>query len=140
MAEAVLDANILLRYLTNEPRPLAAQVADILEAAERRLIRLVVAPLTLAEVVFVLESSYGWKRRDIADRLLSIFAASVIDFLEQDTVMRAVTWYRDTGSLHFADAYVAALAASRGSPVISLDRALKRVRGLTVVDRADDLP
>ena len=57
MREAV-DAHILLRYLTEEPRDLADRVAAVLEAAERRRIGLVVAALTVAEGVYLLESVY----------------------------------------------------------------------------------
>ena len=139
MDDAILDANILLRYLTNEPREIAERVVRILEAADGRRTRLMVAPLTLAEVVFVLESVHKWKRREIADRLLNLIDASVMEFLEQRTVVQALAWYRDTSGLHFADAYVASLASTRADFVISLDRGLKRVTGLRVVDRPEDL-
>ncbi len=46
-----------------------------------RGVRLVVAPLTLAEVVFVLESTYGWRRREIAAGLLSVLSADVLEVL-----------------------------------------------------------
>jgi len=139
VAEAVLGANILLRYLTDEPRDLADRVARILEAAEVHRIKPVVAPLTLAEVVFVLESVYGWKRREIADRLLALVSASVMEFLEQDAVSQALLWYRDFGALHFADAYIAALAAKRKSILVSFDRGLKRLPAIKVADRPESL-
>ena len=58
MREAIVDAHILLRHLTDEPRDLVDRVAAVLKAAERRRIGLVVAPLTVAEGVYVLESVY----------------------------------------------------------------------------------
>ena len=139
MDDALLDANILLRYLTNEPRDLTERVVHLFETADSRRINLMVAPLTLGEVVFVLESVYQWKRRDIADRLLNLISASVMEFMEQRTVAQALAWYRDTSGLHFADAYLASLASTRADFVISLDRGLKRVAGLRVVDRPEDL-
>lgn len=66
MREALLDANILLRYLTDVPRDLADRVAGILERAEDSGTDLVVAPLIFAEVIYVLQSVYGWSRVDIA--------------------------------------------------------------------------
>ncbi len=48
MREVVLDANVLLRYLTDQPRELADRVAGILEAAEQERIVLLVAPLLQA--------------------------------------------------------------------------------------------
>ncbi len=138
MPEAILDANILLRYLTNEPRPLADRAADLLDAIEVRGITPLVAPLTLAEVVFVLESVYKWNRLNIADRLLSLISASVVRFMEETAIFQALTWYRDL-RLHFADAYVAALAVERGALLVSFDRGLKRVAGLKTVEAPKDL-
>lgn len=139
MAEAILDANILLRHLTDEPRGPADRAGLILEKIDTRRIKPVVAPLTLAEVVFVLESVYGWKRREIADRLLTLVTSSVIEFLELETVSQALAWYRDSSNIHFADAYVAALAAKRKALLISFDRGLNRLPGLRVVARPEDI-
>lgn len=139
MAEIVLDANVLLRYLTDEPRALADRADRILKAAENLGLKPVVAPLTVAEVVFVLESVYRWSRRDIADRLLSLLAASVVEVLEVGIITRALTWYRDVRNVHFADAYIAALAASRNSLLASFDQDLKRLPGVKVAGRPEDL-
>lgn len=140
MPEAVLDANILLRYLTDEPRALADRVAHILEAAHRQRIGLVVTSLTLAEVVYVLESVYRWERKSIAERLLALIEADVLQFVEHDTVVQALVWYRDHAAVHFADAYVAALAVAQGhGVVISFDRGLRRVPGVTLVQAPADL-
>ncbi|MCL4370087.1 MAG: PIN domain-containing protein [Chloroflexi bacterium] len=134
MREAVLDANVLLRYLTDEPREMADRVAAILEAGESQRISLVLAPLTLAEVVYVLESVYRWPRKEIADRLLDLISASVLTVLEQDSLSQALTWYHDLGGLDFADAYIAAVAAVRGhGQVVSFDRHLQRVPGITAI-------
>ena len=132
--EAILDANILLRYLTDEPRELADRAAGILEAAEARQAALVVASLTLAEVVYVLGSVYHWSRNEITERLLDLLSASVLVVLERDVIVQALQWYRDVPGLHFADAYVAALALARGhGMVISFDRGLRRVADIILV-------
>ena len=134
-----LDANIILRYLTDEPRELADRAARILEALEDQGIRPVVAALTLGEVVFVLESVYGWKRHRVAAELLAIVSASVIEFLEQKTITQALRWYREFGTVHFADAYIAAAASERKSPVISFDRGLRRLPNVKVIDAPEHL-
>lgn len=138
MREAILDANILLRYLTDEPRELADRAVAILEQAEDQATALIVAPLTLAEVIYVLESVYRWPRIDIAQRLVSLISESSLVFIDEATVVQSLTWYRDRAGLDFADAYVAALAIERGhATVISFDRDLKRLPGITVVQDPD---
>jgi predicted nucleic-acid-binding protein len=74
---------------------------------------LVVTSLTLAEVVFVLEHVYRWSRRTIVDGLLKLLAAGVFYVPEVAMLERAINWYQDIRRLHFADAYVAAVAAGR---------------------------
>lgn len=136
MNEAVVDANILLRFLTDAPREFADRVASIFAAAERRRVALIVTALTLAEVVYVLESVYRWERRMIAERLIDLVSGSVFDIDERAALLQALAWYRDINRLHFADAYVAAVAAGRGDghgAVISFDRELRRVPEITLV-------
>jgi predicted nucleic acid-binding protein len=140
MRESILDANILLRLLTDEPREFADRVAAILERAEERRVLLVVASLTLAELIYVLESVYSWPRSDVADGLLRLISASVFVFLDESAIVQALNWYRDRAGLDFADAYIAALAIQRGHrTVVSFDRDLRRLPDITVIQHADDI-
>lgn len=134
MTEAVVDANVLLRHLTGEPPVLAEQAGGVLESAERRGVRLVITVLTLAEVVWVLERSYRWPRPAIADGLTQVLASSTFHVPEAALLERALRWYRSRPRLHFADAYVAAVAADRGAAVVSFDRELKGLHEVVVVD------
>ena len=132
--EAILDSNILLRYLTDEPRQLADRAAAILEEAEANRLALIVVPVVLAEVVYVLEKVYRWGRPDIANRLLELLSASVITFLDSDAVTQTLIWYGEIAGLDFADAFVCATAIVRGhGVVVSFDHDLERLDGVKVV-------
>lgn len=140
MNEAILDANVLLRFLTDEPRDLADRAAAILDLARSRRTTLLVTSLTLAEVVYVLDSVYGWERATIVERLIELISADVFWFPEEEILRRALAWYRDVSRVHFADAYVAATAMTRSNRVvISFDQGLKRIPGLTIVHDVEDL-
>lgn len=52
------DANVLLRFLTGEPRDLAEKAARLMARAERGEVVIVLAPLVIAEVIRVLKSFY----------------------------------------------------------------------------------
>jgi predicted nucleic acid-binding protein len=137
MNEGVLDANLLLRLLTNEPPPLAERAAALLAAAEERQITLVVVPLILAEVVYVLQSVYKWPRADIAQGLLELLSASVLVVLEREVVAQTLHWYQAHPRLDFADAYIAALAAERGHGVVfSFDHDLRHLPGIRPIEDA----
>lgn len=140
MTEAGVDANVLLRYLTGEPVPLAERAGKILRDAEARRMGLVVTSLTIAEVIFVLEHVYRWPRGAIVAGLLKLLAGGVFQFPEVTVLERAIGWYRDIRRLHFADAYVAAVAATRHAAVLSFDRELRRLRNLTVIADPGSFP
>ncbi len=138
--EAILDTNVLLRYLTDEPRHLADRATEILDAADDHRVILVVVPLVLAEVVYVLESAYKWTRESIANQLLEIVAASVLDFNDREAVIQTLKWYRDVPKLDFADAYVGAVALGRGhGRVVSFDRDLTRLPGIEATGHSSQL-
>ncbi|MGQ0569696.1 MAG: PIN domain-containing protein [Armatimonadota bacterium] len=140
MSEAVVDANVLLRHLTGQPSELAARARRIREGAEGRRIRLIVSALTLAEVVFVLERIYAWPRERIALGLRSILESELFQFPEQTILHRAIGFYHAVPHVHFADAYVAAVAMERGGDLISFDRDLRRIQGLRVISRPEEMP
>ncbi len=134
MAEVLVDANILLRHLTGQPSLLARRAAEIMRDAERGQFSLVVVPLTLAECVWVLETSYRQTREVIADALLTLVEARGIVARERDIVVTALNLYRDNPRLDFADAYLAAVATVEGPPrIASFDEQLRRTPGLTVI-------
>lgn len=135
MREAVVDANVLLRFLTDQPRDLADRAVVLFETAEREDVALVIPPLIVAEVIYVLQSVYAWNRSRIAPVLLELVSAQVLNFLESGVIVQALEWYRDISGLSFADAYIGALARARGgSGVMSFDRGLRRVPEIAILD------
>jgi predicted nucleic acid-binding protein len=133
MTEVLVDANVLLRHLTGEPPALAQRAAAIMQAAEQGRLSLTVTPLTLAECVWVLETSYRKPRDAIADTLLTLIQAPGIVAREHDALITALSYYRDTPRLDFADAYLAGVAVRTGPPrIASFDRHLRRIPGIAV--------
>lgn len=134
MAEVLVDANVLLRHLTGQPPALARRAGEIMEAAEQGRLSLVVTPLTLAECVWVLETSYRKSRQAIADALLILLRAPGIVARERDVVTAALSFYRNTPRLDLADAYLAAVATLVGpARLATFDEGFRRIPGLSVL-------
>src|SRR3990172_11995586 len=137
MPEALVDANILVRHLTGQPTAPARRSVEIMHAAEQSRLSLVVTPLTLAECIWVLETVYQKPRDAIADALLALVEAPRIAPRERGVVITALSLYRATPRLDFADAYLAGVATRTGPPrIVSLDRSLARIPGLVVIPGA----
>jgi predicted nucleic acid-binding protein len=140
MREALIDANVLVRYLTDEPRELADRATGLMEAAEQSRVPILVASVTVAEVVYVLGRVYGWERQETSARLLELIGAGIFTLLEHEPIVQALIWFKDIPRVNFADVYLGALANARDrSPVMSFDRAMRHIPGLTVVADAAEL-
>ncbi len=139
MPEVLIDANVLLRHLTGQPPALARRAAEIMRAAEQGRLSLVVTPLTLVECVWVLETSYRKSRVAIADALLTLLQAPGIVAREESVMVSALSYYRDTLRLDFADAYLAGVAINVGPPrIASFDEGFRGIAGLALISRSGD--
>jgi predicted nucleic-acid-binding protein len=70
-----LDANVILRFLRNDDAEQSPLAAELFERAQAATVNLIVSPVTLLEVFYVLATSYGMSRPEVA-RLLRVFLSS----------------------------------------------------------------
>ena len=86
-----LDTNVLVRYLTQDDpiqSPLAARALD------RDGSVFIISPIVLCELVWVLESAYGYDRQTIATVMESILRTAQFEILDKDIVWKALEDYR----------------------------------------------
>lgn len=121
-----VDANVLLRFLTGEPKDLAGKAASLMARAESGDVTLVVSPLVVAEVVWVLKSFYRHSLEDIAGVLVPLMSADGVEVEDRETLIQAIELARDK-NVDFVDAALALQAARRGEPVCSFDGDFKRL-------------
>lgn len=122
MKTVFVDANVFLRYLTDDDRVKADRVAAVLSRAAKGDVRLVTTELVLAEVIWVLESSYDLKNREIVPLIRGILATPGIEVVNGDLVGRALDIYQ-TDNVDFVDGYIAAVMEARGiREIVSFDR------------------
>lgn len=118
----LVDTNILVRHLVGEPPRQARRATAFLAGADA----LELPSLIVAELVYVLESVYSTPRPVIATSVRAVLAHPTINTPEHHALLRAVELY-ETTPLHFADAYLAAVAEAGDGQVASFDRALDRL-------------
>ncbi|GBF05369.1 PilT protein domain protein [Deinococcus aerius] len=117
---ALLDANILLRYLTGDPQPLADRARQLLERAERGEVRLVLTALTAAECVWVLKSFYKHPLPAIAAALRQVMMLDGV-VTRQEAIVDAALTGMARHNVDFADAYLSELARREGMSVATFD-------------------
>ena len=125
----LLDTNILVRHLTGEPAEQASRATTFLGNAEA----LELPALIVAELVYVLESVYEQTRPQVAALVRAVLAHPPVQAAEETVLLRAVELY-ETARVHFAEAYLAAMAERSDGLVASFDRDLDRIDGVTRVE------
>ena len=130
MKPSLLDTNILLRFITGQPAGQANEVADLFRAAEAGEVRLVVLPMVLAETVFVLTGFYEHPRSKVADVLSHLISCPGFHSDEQERMLHSLKLF-GAGKLDFVDCYLAAASIREGRAVVSFDRELPKLHGIT---------
>jgi predicted nucleic acid-binding protein len=126
MTNLWVDANILLRLITNDPLDLADRSTRLVQRAEQGDITLRVSPLVVAEIVWVLNSFYKYSRTQVADVLIPLLTSEGL-LLENSEQVIAALEQMATVNVDFADAYLAEIARQQGETVVSFDRDFRKL-------------
>lgn len=87
--------------------------------------------LTIAEIVWVLESVYELDRSSIRAKVVAILGLPGLTVEDQEILLQAIVWYEEK-NVDFADAYSAAWMEARGlDEVYTFDQDFDRFEGLT---------
>lgn len=120
LTAALLDTSVIVRYLTGDPKHLAARAARIIDGETA----LMITDVVVAETAFVLSSVYGVPRRAVVDRLVELLQRRNLSAfrLDKGAVIQALLLCRPSNRVSFADAMVwAAARSTRADAVYSFD-------------------
>ena len=139
MKRAFVDANLILRYFTEEPPDMAEASLKTFSAAQDGHMCLIITPIIVAEVVWILESFYGYSKEQIAVTIIQFLYSDDLEVMELDILIQALTLYHEK-NIDFADALLAVSALRRGPiPIYSFDRHFDHIPGITRCDPGSPL-
>jgi predicted nucleic-acid-binding protein len=121
MTELLVDANLVLRYLTGDDPAQSPAATALFEQAENGEVSLCLDILPLAECVYVLTGQYRHSRTDAVLALLDLLKNPGLTISDQPTVRDALLRF-ESSKVDFQDAWLAARAAKSGQAVASFDR------------------
>lgn len=128
-----LDANILVRYLTQDDPVQSAKAAGILE---RRLTEKnpgFVSIVAMVETVWVLDRAYFLTAQEIATAIERLLQVEVLAIENEQEVFTAMVALRQ-GRGSFADALIAELGARVGcTRTLTFDRKATRLPGFKLI-------
>jgi predicted nucleic-acid-binding protein len=129
---AVIDTNLLVRYLTEDDPSRANDVKRLLLKAGQGGIRLLIPSVVIAELVWVLQSYYKLERSEIVPLLNAILHTHGVEVSDKQIVSEAIALYRD-GTIDFIDAWIVAFAkAAEVRAVYTFDR--KHFKGIDGIE------
>lgn len=134
MNKAYIDSNVILRYLTQDPPEMAEKALNIFTEAKKGRLTLLITSLTVAEVVWVLESYYGHPKKKIFETLSQFLLCDGLEVESLDLIIASLDVYHEK-NIDFADAVLGSQALQKGLPfVYSFDHHLNRIPGITLLE------
>ena len=119
---ALLDTNVLIRFLTSDKTQKFRGVYTLFESLEQGDLQVELKLIVLFQAVFVLKSFYSVPRKDIAIGMLGILRYKGIIVKEKRIVRRTVELWHDS-KLDIVDCYLIAwLEGDRQNILYSYDR------------------
>ncbi|MBI3576980.1 PIN domain-containing protein [Candidatus Gottesmanbacteria bacterium] len=123
----LLDANTIIRYLTADDKKKANRIEHLFRQTSEKF---VLTDVSVAEVVWVLESHYRLPRSEIVAKLRLFLALEALD-ADKALLSDAFDYYWSR-NIDYIDAYLAAYAAHHEiSTIISYDRDLDKISGIS---------
>ena len=131
-AVAVLDTNVILRYLTQDNADLARRAYNLFQQAREGKITLVTSEAVIAEVVHILSSKvlYNLPRSQVRAHMTNVLTFRGLKVPYKRAYLRALDLYATT-NLDFVDAVLAAHAERLNVAIASFDRDFDKVPGIS---------
>jgi len=131
----LVDANVIIRYLTRDDQKKAEACRVLLEkTVAGPAPSLFMADIAIAEIVWVLESVYKLSKDEIKDKLETVLNTPNIDFQNKDVLTESVVIYA-TYNIDFIDAYQAVFAKHRQiSDIYSYDTDFDKLAGVSRIE------
>lgn len=129
-----LDTNVLLRYFAGDDPAQSRLATTLIDETLGPDLRGHVSLVALAELVWVLRSSYAAAREEIGRVVTQLLVGPQFILQEAQAVWMALDAY-EQGNADFSDALIAALDRRAGSShTVTFDRRAARIPGIVMLD------
>lgn len=130
----VIDANVILRFLTNDDPEQAERCAALLERVQNGEEQVFLPDLVLADVVWTLEKFYRQPKERIRQLLLSLLDLRGMRLSSKSAARKALEWYVEK-NVDWTDAFIAAVAtAKKNCEIYSYERYFERFQGIKRIE------
>lgn len=118
----LVDANIIIRFLTRDDKPKAEKCKKLFEAAAKGEVSLYISDLVMAELVWVLYKFYACNKTAIREMIEIILNTPNLIFENKEVISESSVLF-EVRNVDFIDAYHVALMRQRSiRKIYSFDR------------------
>jgi predicted nucleic-acid-binding protein len=129
-----LDTNVLVRYLVKDERKQAEKASAYIRRTVSAGEKCYISYIVLCELVWVLESAYGYPKNDITGVLEKMMSTKQFEIESKDIVRQSIHDYKN-GSADLADYLIGRMNHAKGCDVTAtFDRALKDCPSFFLLD------
>lgn len=129
-----LDANIILRFLTNDIPAQAERCEKLFEKLQDGTVSVFLADITLADVIWVLEKYYKLPRDEIRSAMRRIIELKGLQCTNKSQALAALDYYVEK-NIDWTDAFMATQLIAKGiQELYSFDKHFDRLDDLTRIE------
>ena len=130
----IIDANVILRYLTNDVQDQAEQAGELLAKVEAGSEEVILPDIILADIIWVLEGYYKQSREQIREWITTILSMRGLRFSDKNVALDALDIYVDLG-IDWSDAFVTGQMINHGiMEIYSFDRHFDRIGAIKKIE------
>jgi len=122
---ALIDTNVIVRFLVGDHKEHLIESTKIFESIESRKIEVEILDSVLMEVLFVLVKFYKLPKAEVVNDLKSIIAMEGVVNTNKVILVEALSMYLDK-NIDFVDALICVKSKIQGYEWISFDSDLKK--------------
>ena len=129
-----VDTNVFLRFFVRDVESFYHKAKELFEQAENGKVKLETSDVVIAEIIWVLESYYGFSKNEIKDIIDAVLETKNLRTANHSRVKDAINLY-EAGKMDFIDAYnIAYMKAKDFMKVATFDaKHFKNIEGVALV-------
>ena len=120
-----LDTNVLIRYITQDDKAQALKAEKEIEKADLQNEKLLIQPVVICELIWVLESAYGFTKSEILPVIDQTLRTAQFSIIDKDACWKALGDYAEKKG-DFADYYIGrSNQNNRAKITLTFDKSLR---------------
>ena len=129
-----IDANIILRHLTNDVPSQAKQAEELLKRVEEGIEEVFLPEIFLADIIWILEKYYKQPREEIREWITAIISLPGLIFSDKDLALNALDIYLDK-RIDWSDAFASSQMLQREiTEIYSYDKHFDKIGGIARIE------